>query len=174
MGKLNGILEFLVILAMAYCLCAIVDRCTHKPIHGTQTEQAEPMLAQRDTVTFRDTVFIEKPRYVSTMPIGVKYMVLPCWIRPDTVTVRDSVEVAVAIEQRHYQSDDYEAWVSGLAPTLDSLRITRPATVITETRYITKWRQKRWGLSVNAGYGITPNGMQPYVGIGISYMFLSF
>lgn len=88
----------------------------------------------------------------------------------DTVllTVYDSVMVSVPIVQKEYKDSAYHAWVSGYRPNLDSIYIYRPTTQIVQT--ITK--QKRWGLGVQAGMGITNNKIQPYIGLGVSYNIL--
>ena len=95
----------------------------------------------------------------------------------DTVTVRDTAYVVVEREQRHYHGDDYDAWVSGWRPALDSIM------VYPETRYITSENisvtsRKRWGIGVHAGYGVGVSSGQirafPYIGVGISYNLVQF
>lgn len=87
-------------------------------------------------------------------------------------TSRDSAIVELPVMQRHYADSTYEAWVSGpVDPRLDSLRVFAPTTVITKR----EWKPpKLWHLGVTAGYGYTPHGFQPYIGIGISYSLISW
>lgn len=84
----------------------------------------------------------------------------------------DSAIVELPIIQRHYADSTYEAWVSGpVDPRLDSLRVFAPTTIITRR----EWKPpKRWHLGVTAGCGVTPRGIQPYIGIGITYSVISF
>lgn len=83
----------------------------------------------------------------------------------------DSVAVEIPIVQRHYRDSTYEAWVSGYEARLDSVRVFAPTTVITRR----EWKPpKRWHVGVTAGYGYGPKGLQPYVGIGITYSIISF
>lgn len=83
----------------------------------------------------------------------------------------DSVAVEIPIVQRHYRDSTYEAWVSGYEARLDSVRVFAPTTVITRR----EWKPpKRWHVGVTAGYGYGPRGLQPYVGIGITYSIISF
>lgn len=83
----------------------------------------------------------------------------------------DSVAVEIPIVQRHYRDSTYEAWVSGYEARLDSVRVFAPTTVITRR----EWKPpKRWHVGVTAGYGYGPRGVQPYVGIGITYSIISF
>lgn len=88
-------------------------------------------------------------------------------LRYVTVTKTDTV---MAVTQVHYADTAYEAWVSGIEPRLDSLRLLRPVTAIT----LPAPPPRRWHLGVTAGMGLTPRGAEPYVGIGITYSILSF
>lgn len=40
--------------------------------------------------------------------------------------------------------------------------------------YINLPKQKRFGLGVNAGYGISKSGLSPYIGLGVNYNILNF
>ena len=40
--------------------------------------------------------------------------------------------------------------------------------------YINLPKQKKWGIGVNAGYGITKSGLSPYIGLGVNYNLISF
>lgn len=90
------------------------------------------------------------------------------------VTSGDSISVQVPIVQKEYKTEDYHAWISGpISPQLDSLNIFRKTQY--ETIYqpvMISQKTKRWGLGVQAGIGITPNKIEPYIGIGVSYNFL--
>lgn len=81
----------------------------------------------------------------------------------------DSVKVQIPITQKRYETDRYRAYVSGYRPSLDSL-------FIFPERQVVRIREKprRWHVGVQAGYGVTPAGFQPYIGVGVSYDFLSF
>lgn len=133
--------------------------------------QAE-VITRTDTLTLRDTIRETRPVYVTNREIDTMLVVVT-----DTVTISDTVYLVLGREQRHYRGDDYEAWVSGYRPQLDSV------WVYPETRYITKEvtvqeKGKRWGIGVQVGYGMSvPGGkpvFSPYVGIGISWNFIRF
>ena len=84
----------------------------------------------------------------------------------------DSAIVELPIIHRHYADSTYEAWVSGpIDPRLDSLRVFAPTTTITKR----EWRPpKRWHIGPTIGYGYTPQGFQPYIGVSITYSVISF
>lgn len=73
---------------------------------------------------------------------------------------------------------DYDAWISGYRPELDSLRIYRnTAQLINTTTVKTYQRPKRWGIGIQVGYGMTVAAepkLHPYIGIGLSYNILTF
>ncbi len=92
---------------------------------GVKPPQAE-FVCRTDTLTVRDTIVEKKPVYVTHTVVDTMLVAIR-----DTVTVRDTAYVVVEREQRHYHGDDYDAWVSGWRPALDSIR------VYPETRYIT-------------------------------------
>lgn len=138
---------------------------------GVKPPQTE-FIVNTDTLTVRDTIIERHPVYVTqtktdTMLVAVR----------DTVMVRDTAYVVVEREQRHYHGDDYDAWVSGWRPALDSIM------VYPETRYITSesisvTSRKRWGIGLQAGYGVVVSSGQirafPYIGVGVSYNFIRF
>lgn len=140
-------------------------------IRGNRPPDKE-IITHTDTLTVRDTIVEKYPLYVThtvvdTMLVAVR----------DTVMVRDTAYVVVEREQRHYQGDDYDAWVSGWRPALDSIRVY-PETRYITSEYISVTSRKRWGIGIQAGYGVSlPGGktqIAPYIGVGISYNFLRF
>lgn len=133
--------------------------------------QAE-VVTKTDTLTVRDTIREIRPVYVEKTRTDTMLVAVT-----DTVTVSDTVYMVLDREQRHYRGDDYEAWVSGYRPALDSIH------VFPETRYITTENisvasRKRWGIGIHAGYGVGVSSGQvrtfPYIGVGISYDLVQF
>lgn len=76
----------------------------------------------------------------------------------------DSVAVVIPIEQKVYSDSDYTAYVSGFRVSLDSIFVNR----IVERTTIRAPTQPRFSVGLQAGYGYTPKGFQPYLGIGVS------
>ena len=120
-----------------------------------------------DTLYIRDTIVEIRP--VFDAEITVPDMIVEI---EDSIIVKDDSLLVLPMQQRHYKGDNYEAWVSGYRPQLDSV------WVFPETRYITKEvpvqrKPTRWGIGIQAGYGLSlPDGrpqVTPYIGVGISY-----
>ncbi|MBD5371181.1 MAG: hypothetical protein HDR80_08570 [Bacteroides sp.] len=84
----------------------------------------------------------------------------------------DSAWVEVPVTQREYMAEDYHAWVSGYEPRLDSIYVFPRRDVVTIREPPDKPR--RWGIGVFAGYGVTPQGLQPCAGISINYNLWDF
>ncbi len=125
----------------------------------------EVEIIKRDTVTVvkTDTIRITKvkeieKKVVDTILVAVK----------DTIILNDTTFIQLPREQKIYTGENYKAWVSGYRPKLDSLNIYQK-TIIKE---ITNTVEKKWGLGVMGGYGVTKEGLSPYIGIGLYYKIL--
>lgn len=129
---------------------------------------------QVDTCIIRDTVFVEKP--ILQKLAVTDTLRLPVLTR-DTLMLHDTVLVHLPIEQRQYGDPRYTAWVSGYRPQLDSIHIYQRTEYITkEIKMVTK--PKRWGIGLQAGYGVSLHNGQvfpaPYIGVGLSYSIINW
>lgn len=133
-----------------------------------------------DTIPFykpvpRDSIVI---RYVTErLPISAEKKP----VRADSVETSinsqacfDSVSVQIPITQKVYEDSTYRAYVSGYKPNLDSLFVypKRETITIRETP-----KTKRWGIGIQAGYGITLKQTPqfvPYIGVGVTYSLWQF
>ena len=155
-----------VIAVIALALIAVaflLGRRSVKPeiveIHRTDT------VVVRDTV--RETVLVPKIRYLTR--VDTVLLLVP----GDTV----KVPVLVPISRKVYEGEDYRAVVSGFRASLDTLDIFRKTQTVTNTvvqRVEVPGKPKRWGLGVSAGYALTPQGMKPYIGLGVQYDLISW
>lgn len=83
----------------------------------------------------------------------------------------DSVSISIPITQSLYETEDYRAYVSGYNAILDSIFVTSRQTVI---RIRDPAKKKRFSIGIQAGYGMTPKGFQPYIGLGVSVNLFNF
>lgn len=83
---------------------------------------------------------------------------------------RDSAIAELPIIQRCYADSTYEAWVSGpVDPRLDSLRVFAPTTIITRR----EWKPpKRWHIGPTIGFGCTPHGLEPFIGVSLTFSII--
>ena len=138
-----------------------------------------------NTVVVSDTIFkvVKVDRPIVRESTIVKYKVVRLPIANDTIcvssrkcicvsdTIKDSAFVQVPIEQKVYSDSNYTAWVSGYNPRLDSINITHQEVSFHKLVNNSSKGSKRLYLGIQLGYGITPRGMQPYLGLGVSYKF---
>lgn len=129
----------------------------------------------RDTVTVTDTIPHYYPQPVDGTKVKTEYRWLTkvttdTVVKTDVKTCHDSVLVEVPIESRHYHEAEFDAWISGFEPSLDSIKVYQKETVITEVRTISK-PPNRWELDALAGvdYNTATQKYTPYAGGELMY-----
>ncbi len=163
----NSILWILLLVSVAanVWLCGERGRAVHDTV--------------RDTVRVRDTVLVRVPVVRDSTVIRTETVYLErvkgngerltrqegrVKETADSLTRRDTVAVRVPIVQMVYGDSTYTAWVSGYHASLDSIAVYRQTQIVT-----VRQKPRRWQFGVQAGYGLTPRGLQPYVGVGVTY-----
>ena len=132
-----------------------------------------------NTEVVSDTIFkvvkVDRPIVRESTIVRYEVVRLPI-VAKDTIcdTIKDSIFVEVPIEQKVYSDSNYTAWVSGYHPKLDSISITHQEVSFHKLVNSSSKGSKRLYLGIQVGYGITPRGMQPYLGLGVSYRFVGF
>ena len=117
----------------------------------------------RDTIRINEPVFVER-RVVDTMTVEVV----------DYKVVHDTAFVNLPREEVEYRDTAYRAVVSGFLPRLEEIEIYRQDRIVTIETVKTIKEKNRWGLGIQAGAGISTQGIVPYVGIGVNYNLLSW
>ena len=138
--------------------------------------------AKHEAEIVRDTIW-DTTRVV--LPVAkdsavVRYIVVP--IKKDTGTSgtngepcqalsvdSDGAGVVLPIEQKHYGDSTYDAWVSGYMARLDSINVYRRTI---ENTVIVRTKTTRWNVGLVGGYGfgMSSRRVEPFVGVGISYI----
>ena len=150
MTKFSNIVAFI----CGLWLCLLITRCTNKAA-------TEPTL--RDTIV--DTIKVVKPIAVDSVVTRYKWVNVER-VKDTTIVnevsevVFDTIRIRLPIESKHYTAESYDAWVSGYEPSLDSIKVYQREV---------KPKQSRWSIGLQGGVGMTPRGVQPYIGIGIGY-----
>ena len=150
MTKFSNIVAFI----CGLWLCLLITRCNNK----AATEQ--PI---RDTIV--DTIKVVKPIAVDSVVTRYKWVNVER-VKDTTIVnevsevVFDTIRIRLPIESKHYTAESYDAWVSGYEPQLDSIKVYQREV---------KTKQSRWSIGLQGGVGMTPRGVQPYVGVGIGY-----
>lgn len=124
--------------------------------------------------SYIDTLKVRIPVPYDSLVLRYETVNLPKVNHPDTIVrnhtdtliVNDTifVPVYIPITQNYYKGENYEAWVSGYKPQLDSLNIHAPTTVITIPES-SSLLDVNLGLQVGVGW----NGdkWSPYIGAGV-------
>lgn len=186
---------FKMLLLIAGCVTAgaYLNKCQSPTLGGSQ----DPCVV--DTVTYVDTIPYYEPKPKQEVSLGTKIVFLPVSIPKDSttpdvpqdgniimenipkeisshpvghLTCPGSVEVEIPITQKEYEGEDYHAWVSGYDPKMDSIYVFPRHEIVTIREPPNKPR--RWGIGVFAGYGVTPKGLQPCVGVSVNYTLWNF
>lgn len=118
-----------------------------------------------DTVVIKDTVKIKVPE-----PKEVKI------IKKDTVylpspTLKDTVDIALPLEEKIYGDSTFRAVIQGYNPTLKEITIYPTNTTITEKSVVTvdKFKYKpNISLSVGYGYGLIHKQNDLFIGVTLS------
>lgn len=86
----------------------------------------------------------------------------------ETISETDST-YEVPITQKVYEDSLYTAYVSGFHASLDSITVRNRIVTNTIRETVTKTvtKKKLFGFGVQAGYYLTPAGLQPGIGIGV-------
>lgn len=128
-------------------------------------------IMQRDTIFVIDTFRtpIPPPQFVEI----VKYERIPVEelaLQFDTMGQYSPPYIELPIEEKVYQTDDYRATVRGFRPELTEMEIYR------RTNYVTNTVKKnpRWSITAGAGFGYSPAGFQPYIGISVGFVLWSW
>lgn len=150
----------------------IYNHCTRKPVIES---------VERDTVVVYDTI----PHYYPTPKDSVCTKWVTRWLpaSPDTIDhfigannmdhfadTSKMIAVEVPITSKHYGCKDYDAWVSGYEPNLDSIKVYQRTEYITERITISKPPNK-WELELIGGldYNTARQDFTPYAGGEIVY-----
>lgn len=132
---------------------------------------AQPDVVEVERVEY-DTIVRTEVVADTIERVKVVYRTLPSVevVRTDTLVVRDTVRVAVPISRFTFADSLYRCEVEGYEVSLKRMEVF-PRTVY-RTTIVSE--PSRWGVGVQVGYGMSREGLSPYVGVGVSYNFISF
>lgn len=129
------------------------------------------------SLTNRKEVIVEKTTSdtVTIVKLDTVKVKIPTFIKEvivDTFLIKDSLnyDYIMPKTQRYYKANDYEAWVSGYRPNLDSLNIFRKTITNTITNTVTKEiypKTTDWYLNVGSDY--IGKQFAPNVGLAVKF-----
>ena len=121
----------------------------------------------RDTITTLriDTIRIERPQPYKVIIRDTVEVYMP---RNDDAQLPPSVGEWLYAETT-YKGEHYTAVVEGIGAYLKSIEVYPRTEFRTITTTMPVVKKTRWGVGVQIGAGFGKNGVQPYIGIGLSY-----
>lgn len=150
----------------------IYNHCTRKPV---------VVGVERDTVVVYDTIphYYPVPKDSAVVKYVTRYLrrtdTVEQFIAVNNMTdhfadTGNMIAVEVPITSKHYSCKDYDAWVSGYEPSLDSIKVYQRTEYITERVTISKPPNKL-ELDAMAGidYDVTSQHYSPYAGGELLY-----
>jgi len=170
--KLNKKQIFYLAVLIAVCIATsvITHRCDRR-----NNQPGKVIKIARDTIIKYDTIPQYYPKPVEIEKVRTEYQWLPiAKIVHDTVGftqfVKDSALVEVPITSKHYHGSEYDAWVSGYQPSLDSIKVYQRTEYVTET--ITRIKPpNKFSLDIRTGadYFTGPKDLWPYATANAEY-----
>ena len=181
--KVKDILAIVLVIVACMAAGAYLHKCQSPPGDNIPGREA----IETDTITIYDTIPYIEPAPVHSQQVGSKKVTIPTSyidrelenlpdIRADTAgltsadveaTVPDSLTLQLPITQNVYEGEDYKAYVSGVYPSLDSLFVYPRREIVT-----IKKPPKRWHIGPTVGFGYTPHGFEPFIGISLTYSII--
>lgn len=144
--------------ALLYCILSLFLLAATFALGRATAPEAEPEYVETVRV---DTVRVVQPEIVVVRPRPVRVETLAV-AAVDSAVRMDSAAVRVDYEQRVYAGPGYRAFVSGHNPRFDTVELFQ------SVRIRNSMKQHRVSVGLQAGYGITPRGIQPYIGVGVA------
>ena len=121
-----------------------------------------------DTLVLTDTIIKFQPKPYKVTIIDTIYI-------PQQPQQPQQPQIDTLIRQEViYKDSTYMAVVGGIEPYLKSIEIYPKTIYVNNNTTTTIKVRSRFGLGVQAGYGLSRNGLQPYIGIGVQYNFMQW
>lgn len=116
-----------------------------------------------DTLVLTDTIIKMQPKPYKVTIIDTIYL-------PQQPQTPQQPQIDTLIRQEViYKDSTYMAVVGGIEPYLKSIEIYPKTIYVNNNTTTTIKVRSRFGLGVQVGYGLSRNGLQPYVGVGVQY-----
>ena len=121
-----------------------------------------------DTLVLTDTIIKFQPKPYKVTIIDTIYL-------PQQPQKPQKPQIDTLIRQEViYKDSTYMAVVGGIEPYLKSIEIYPKTIYVNNNTTTTIKVRSRFGLGVQAGYGLSRNGVQPYVGVGVQYNLIQW
>ena len=124
-----------------------------------------------DTLVLTDTIIKFQPKPYKVTIIDTIY--LPQQPQKPQNPQKPQIDTLIRQEVT-YKDSTYTAVVGGIEPYLKSIEIYPKTIYVNNNTTTTIKIRSRFGLGVQVGYGLSRNGLQPYVGVGVQYNLIQW
>ena len=124
-----------------------------------------------DTLVLTDTIIKFQPKPYKVTIIDTIY--LPQQTQQPQQPQQLQIDTLIR-QEITYKDSTYTAVVGGIEPYLKSIEIYPKTIYVNNNTTTTIKVRSRFGLGLQAGYGLGRNGLQPYVGVGVRYNFIQW
>lgn len=135
------------------------------------------VLPQADTtITYVEKVDC-RPKEAASLKVG--RITIPSYVIGDTLHIHDTTYVIVDREQKSYHGENYDAWISGYEPELDSIKVREKNTEVIRYQQVEAAKKPNqvfvraqgvysngWFTPITANYGYEFGPMFVYGGAG--------
>ena len=156
---MKNFLKILLVVVASLVAGAYLHKCQSPPGDNIPGREA----IETDTITVYDTIPYIGPAPVHSQQVGSTELTSA----DVEATAPDSLTLQLPITQNVYEGEDYKAYVSGVYPSLDSLFVYPRREIVT-----IKKPPKRWHIGPTVGFGYTPHGFEPFIGISLTYSII--
>lgn len=126
-----------------------------------------------DTLVLTDTIIKFQPKPYKITIIDTIYIPQQPQ-KPQQDTLKQPQIDTLIRQEVTYKDSTYTAVVGGIEPYLKSIEIYPKTIYVNNNTTTTIKVRSRFGLGLQAGYGLSRNGLQPYIGVGIQYNLIQW
>ena len=130
--------------------------------------------ADKEVITITDTLVLTDT-IIKMQPKPYKVTIIDTIYLPQRPQRPQQPQIDTLIRQEViYKDSTYMAVVGGIEPYLKSIEIYPKTIYVNNNTTTTIKVRSRFGLGVQFGYGLSRNGLQPYIGIGVQYNLIQW
>lgn len=142
------------------CAGALLSTMLTRSCQQPQIERVETIKTDTLTIVRVDTIVKVQPKPYKVVVKDTVYLQYPQYPQGNLFVQ----------EVKEYRDSTYYARVSGINAFLEEIQVyPRTTTKYINTTEKVYTEPKKWGFGVIGGVGWTNGGLQPYVGVGISW-----
>ena len=126
-----------------------------------------------DTLVLTDTIIKFQPKPYKVTIIDTIYLPQQPQ-KPQQDTLKQPQIDTLIRQEVIYKDSTYMAVVGGIEPYLKSIEVYPKTIYVNNNTTTTIKVRSRFGLGVQVGYGLSRNGLQPYIGVGVQYNLIQW